>query len=106
MRGVIRLRGVLPFAISRLWRRVAHNSTLMDTDVDETTQIALIAQKIEAILSGQNRIEQMFNDHEQRLRNLEKTTTEISARLTLSNMLQATFATISASVAAVIGWLK
>ena len=52
---------------------------------------------------GMARIEKQLEDHESRLRKVESNQTELSARVTMSQILQTTFATIVASIAAVVG---
>lgn len=48
-------------------------------------------------------IRQVLVDHEQRLRTLENATAKMGERLTLTNVLQASFAAVVGAVAAVIG---
>ena len=52
---------------------------------------------------GVARIERQAEDHEKRLRGLEDKQTELSARVTMSQILQTTFAMLSSAIAAVIG---
>lgn len=74
---------------------------------DDTTQIALLAQKIDGLFSlvGTNHgeIKALMLDHETRLRDLERSTTEISARLTMLTMIQSAFTAVASGVAALIG---
>ena len=55
------------------------------------------------IRSALDDIKKDISDHETRLRNLEKNTTEISTRLAVSQIIQTTFATVASAVAAIIG---
>lgn len=73
----------------------------------DATQLALINQKLDALVSEvrQNHQEDktMWQDHENRLRFLEKTTTELSSRTTVLNLIQAAFTTIASAAAVVLG---
>lgn len=80
---------------------------MADLDNDVNTQLALVIQKLDAlaITTSQNHSETraMLQDHEQRLRALEKSNTEISAKMTMANIVQSTFTAIASTVAAMVG---
>lgn len=78
--------------------------------MDETqvqTQLALLLQKVDALVLNvaQNHSETktMLQDHEARLRALEKSTTEINAKMTMQNIIQSSFTAIASTIAAVVG---
>ena len=80
----------------------------------QSSQIALILQRLGQIegkidrnydLNSQEftRIHAELTDHENRIRDLERDTTAISARLTLSQIIQTTFAAVAAALAGAVG---
>lgn len=74
---------------------------------DAATQIALVIQKLDALArttdSNHNEVCRLIQDHEARIRSLERNVTEISARNTMMQLIQGTFTAIASSVAALIG---
>lgn len=80
------------------------------TSDENTLNIALILQKLDSLTKAQDanhaEIKAILSDHEDRIRALERSNTELSARLALSQILQATFTTIGSAVAAVLGRLS
>jgi len=52
---------------------------------------------------GVRRIELRLDSHDERIRRLELTQTDLSARVTMSGILQTGFATVAAAIAAVVG---
>ena len=81
-----------------------------------TTQLALISQQLQSLIvtvkaaQDENRAWQRSHeeeertwkqDHETRLRSLEKSSTEISARMTMTTIIQGSFT----SVASFLAWL-
>lgn len=97
----------------------------MSIPTNEEQNTALIYQKLETIaenLERNNReardgIERLrgevkeafasvlkrMDDHEGRLRELERTTGQLSARLAMTQIVQTTFTTIASAIAAVVG---
>jgi len=77
----------------------------MATDSD--TQLAVIVQKLdslsETMRSALDDLRRLNADHETRLRDLETATTQLRERMTLWQLGQAAFATIAATVAAIVG---
>ena len=74
---------------------------------DENVQLALIVQKLDGLIHdiAQSIDEQrrINVDHENRLRNLEKSVTQMGERLTLWQTGQAFFTTVAATLAALFG---
>jgi hypothetical protein len=71
------------------------------------TQLALLLQKVDSLTQteAQNHMEikSMLTDHETRIRQLEKTSTEINAKMTMQNIIQSSFTAIASTLAAVVG---
>ncbi len=74
-----------------------------------STEIALLRQSMIQVLQGQSEIkdlfERQFQDHETRLRALEKTNTELSARLTLWQILQTSLTAVVGTISTILGRL-
>ena len=87
-------------------------------DSGQSNQLALLSQQLttlsnlvernyrdtsELIRTNHADIKSDLQDHEQRIRSLEKTTEAISARVALTQILQTVFAVIASAIAATVG---
>lgn len=77
---------------------------------DTVTQLALVIQKIDTLsrTTDNNHIEvcRLIQDHEQRIRTLERQSTEINARTTMLALIQSAFTAIASGIAALLGLSK
>lgn len=72
-----------------------------------SSEIALMRQAMTQMVEGQKELKELLyeqiKDHEGRLRALERTTTELSARLTMWQIIQTTFTTVASAIATILG---
>ena len=66
----------------------------------ENTQLALLAQKVEALTF---QVEKLLSDHEERLRTLETSITQLRERMTVWQIIQTSYATVVGIVAGAFG---
>lgn len=76
-------------------------------EITDSTRLELLIQKVDSL---SNQVEQyhkeesvIWKDHEDRIRVVEKAQTELAARTTTLNLIQAAFTTIASTVAVVLG---
>lgn len=76
-------------------------------DSQVATQLAVLTEAVKNLMTvvNSNHADVMgfVKDHETRLRALEESNTEIKARMTTFQMLQAAYTTIGTAIAAIIG---
>ena len=66
----------------------------------ENTQLALLAQKVDALTW---QVEKLLNDHEERLRVLEISITQLKERMTVWQIVQSAYSTVVGIVAGAFG---